>query len=98
MQEVLVYNVLDGDGKKYIDLTEGTTIPTDENGEPIASGTLSTIILCVSAEQAEEIEARSAKGKIKPIGRFEESIDSNTNGFTIGTVGDVVISKDSPEN
>jgi len=83
MSNVLVYNVIDDGGRKYVDQTEGNSAIYNENGEAVESGNLSIITLAVTAEQAEEIEARQAAGQIKIVGRFEESINANTPGKVI---------------
>lgn len=97
LQDVLVYNVIDDGGKKYIDQTEGTTTMINENGEVVESGTLAVVTLAVTGSQAEEIEARLEKGKIKILGRFEESVDTSTPGYILGDYAPVITTPANPE-
>lgn len=97
LQDVLVYNVVDDDGKKYIDQSEGTSTIVDENGEVVESGSLAVVTLAVTGDQAEEIGARLEKGKIKILGRFDESVDSSTAGYTLGEYDSVVSQPANPE-
>lgn len=97
LQDILVYNVVDDTGKKYIDQTENTAL-TNNNGEEVASGTLSIVTLAVTGEQAEQIQARLEKGKIKILGRFEESIDNTTSGYVLGEYSPVVSQTGNPES
>lgn len=83
LQNILVYNVIDDGGGKYVDKTEGASVIMNENGEVVESGELSIITFAVTAEQAEEIEARKKAGDFKVIGRFEDSVDVSTSGKTI---------------
>lgn len=97
MQDILVYNVVDDGERKYIDQTEGTSNIVDENGEVVESGKLETVILAVTPQQAEEIQARLKDGDIKLIGRFSESVDSSTPGYTIGDYKKVPTGNTNPE-
>ena len=83
MQDVLVYNVIDDGGRRYIDKTEGNSVVLNENGEVVESGSLSIVTLAVTAQQAEEIEARKKAGDFKIIGRFEDSLDTSTSGAVV---------------
>lgn len=85
MQDVLVYNVIDDAGKRYIDKTEGNSVILNENGEVVESGNISIVTLAVTSQQAEEIEARAKAGQIKIVGRFEDSLDTSTPGKVITT-------------
>lgn len=83
MQNVLVYNVIDEAGRKYFDQTEGTDAIMNGNGEAAESGNLSIVTLAVTAEQAEEIEARKTVGEFKIVGRFDDSANVTTSGKVI---------------
>lgn len=97
LQDVLVYNVIDDGGRKYIDQTEGTSNLVNENGEVVESGALAVVTLAVTGDQAEEIQARLEKGKIKILGRFEDSVDTSTTGYTLGEYGPVISQNANPE-
>lgn len=98
LQDILVYNVIDDGGKKYIDQTEGTTQVVDENGEVVEGGELAVVTLAVTPEQADEIATRMSAGKINLIGRFDESTQGASNGFTIGDYSKTPVSNSTPEN
>ncbi|CCL32477.1 TPA: hypothetical protein UL242_002383 [Clostridioides difficile] len=98
MQDVLVYNVVDDGGKKYVDQTEGTQSLANEKGEVVESGSLSIVTVAVTAQQAEEIYARHKDGDIGIIGRFKESQDTGTSGYTIGEYKNIKTQESSPEN
>lgn len=98
MSDVLVYNVIDDGGKQYIDQTEGASNVTDADGNTVTSGNVSIITFAVTPEQAEEIQARAKTGSIKLIGRFEESVTTETPGYTIGKSGTVQVAEADPEN
>ena len=95
MQDILVYNVVDDNGKKYVDQTESTGVI---DGEEIESGTLAVVTLAVTGDQAEEIQARMEKGKIKILGRFESSENNETKGYTLGEYGTVSSKNVNPES
>lgn len=97
LQDILVYNVIDDGGRKYVDQTEGSTNIVNENGEVVESGSLAVVTLAVTGDQAEEIIARLEKGKVKMLGRFEDSVDTSTSGFTIGEYGSVSTKPTNPE-
>lgn len=96
MNNVLIYNIIDDGGRRYVDNTEGSS-SVDANGNSIESGNMSTVILAVTPTQAEEINARLKIGTIKFVGRFDESEDSSTSGFTIGSNGTINITETNPE-
>ena len=87
LQDVLVYSVNTGDGYKFVDYSqyspddyiEGEEISVDEKKQD-----LSIITLAVTLEQAEEIEARVNSGKVRFIGRFDDSKSYNTLGYIMG--------------
>ena len=97
MQDVLVYNVLDDGGNRYIDKTEGNTTVVDAEGNPVESGNISMITFALPADKAEELEARLKDGQIKIFGRFDDSSDVKTNGYTIGDYKDVPTHQANPE-
>lgn len=74
MENVLVYKVLTGSGDDYIDHIEH---------EDAAYTTPSTLILAVTPAQLEEIKSRESIGTISFIGRFDDSVDAESNGFTV---------------
>lgn len=99
MKKVLVYNVLDDSGNKYIDTTDGNkTTEKDKDGNTVQNGNVAIVTLAVTPQQAEEIETRLAKGKVKMIGRFSDSNNGSSQGYTIGDYSKVITSKESPEN
>ena len=99
MQDVIVYNVVTANGSDYI--SKSTSRQSSEEGKDIndgeGGGDLATIILAVTGEQAEEILSRLKTGEIKPIGRFFESENYNTNGFTYGNYDSIKTSSADPE-
>lgn len=97
MNDVLIYNIIDDGGRRYIDKTEGSTT-IDANGKAVESGNMSTVILAVTPSQAEEINARLKTGTIKFVGRFAESEDATTSGYKIGKNGSVTVGETNPEN
>ena len=89
MQDVLVYSVTTDDGFRYQDRTDRTkgNVATTEEGEAVSNedtGDLAQITLAVTPGQAEEIATRIAKGSIKVVGRFKESVNQEPAGFIIG--------------
>lgn len=98
MQDVLVYNVIDDGGYQYIDKSEGNSTQVDSDGNVIESGTLTTVTLCVTPEQADEIQTRVNAGTISLVGRFSESVDGASNGFTLGGYDKIATSNSTPEN
>lgn len=98
LQDVLVYNVIDDGGKQYVDQTEGSSTIVNEDGEVVQSGSVSAVTLAVTPEQADEIATRMSAGKINLIGRFEESTQGSSNGFTIGDYSKNPTSNSTPEN
>lgn len=98
LQDVLVYNVIDDGGKKYIDQTEGNSQMLNENGEAVESGEIAVVTLAVTPEQADEIATRMSAGTINLIGRFSESTQGASNGFTIGDYSKTPTSNSTPEN
>lgn len=98
LQDVLVYNVIDDSGKKYVDQTEGTSTIMNEDGEVVESGGIAVVTLAVTPEQADEIATRMTAGKINLVGRFDESTDGSSNGFTIGDYSKNPTSNSTPEN
>lgn len=94
MEDVLVYKVLTSTGDEYVNQTEGPVY--DENGNRISS-TPSIVILAVTADQSEEILARQSTGKIKLVGRFETSQDTETTGYIMGDYGKIYTFYANPE-
>lgn len=74
MENVLVYKVLTSDGSDYKDHIKH---------EDVEYSTPSTLILAVTPSQIEEIKARESLGTISFIGRFDDSVDAESKGFTI---------------
>ena len=74
MENVLIYKVLTSDGQDYIDYIEH-----DDALYSIPS----TIILAVTPSQIEEIKARESLGNISFIGRFADSTDAESEGFSV---------------
>lgn len=100
LQDVIVYNVVTANGTNYVSKSE-SEIATNGKGKSIETGEgggdLSTIILAVTAEQAEEILARQKTGEVRPIGRFIDSENYNTSGFTYGASENINTSATDPE-
>lgn len=99
LQDVLVWNVTTGDGYKFVPKNQYSktelTAKTEEyeGGEKIEvspnEGELKVVTLMVTLEQAEEINARLNTGKIKLIGRFDESESYETLGYVLGEYGKI---------
>ena len=98
MQDILVYNVIDEGGLQYIDKSEGASGQLDKDGNEIQSGSICVVTLCVTSEQADEIQARLNSGAISLVGRFDESVNSSSNGFTVGGYKNVPTTNSTPEN
>lgn len=98
MQDVLVYNVIDDGGYQYVDKSEGNTSQLDSDGNEVQSGNICVVTLCVTSEQADEIQARLNSGAISLVGRFDESVNSSSNGYTIGGYTSIQTSNSTPEN
>lgn len=94
MEDVLVYKVLTSGGDEYVNQTQGPVY--DENGNRISS-TPAIVILAVTADQSEEILARQSTGKIKLVGRFETSKDTDTTGYVMGDYGKIYTFYANPE-
>lgn len=94
MEDVLVYKVLTSDGDEYINQTNGPVY--DKDGNRITSSP-SIIILAVTADQAEEIQTRMSEGSVKIVGRFEDSEDVETTGYTMGDYGKIFTYYANPE-
>lgn len=87
IQNVLIYSVTTDDGYKYIDRsqrTEGEITDDALSSGNESSGTIQTITLAVTPDQAEEIVARKQSGEIQVIGRFVDGEDQDTPGYVIG--------------
>lgn len=99
LQDVLVWNVVTGDGYKYVPKNQysKTELAAEtekyEGGEKIEispnEGELKIVTLMVTLEQAEEINARLNTGKIRLIGRFDESESYETLGYVLGDYGKI---------
>jgi pilus assembly protein CpaB len=74
MENVLIYKVLTSDGQDYIDHIEH---------EDALYSVPATIILAVTPAQIEEIKSRESLGTISFIGRFAESEDAESEGFSV---------------
>lgn len=96
MQGVLVDSVTTKDGFEFVGHTQvrksaisqgdsesGDTTDSSETYE----GDIGIITLAVPIDKIEEILARSEMGKIRVVGRYEESIDSESPGYLIGING-----------
>lgn len=100
MQDVIVFNVIDDSGKEYVDNTETTKSSSDSSSSSSSSSSstsIANVILAVKTDQVEEIEARLNSGKITVVGRFSDSVNSATNGYTIGNSDKVKVSDTNPE-
>lgn len=89
LQDISVYSVTTKDGYKFIDhSTYVQGYIGNENAQEIdidaVSDELAVITLAVTLEQAEEIEARMSKGKVRLLGRFENSESYETLGYVLG--------------
>ena len=89
LQDISVYSVTTKDGYKFIDhSTYVQGYVGNENAQEIdidaVSDELAVITLAVTLEQAEEIEARMSKGKVRLLGRFENSESYETLGYVLG--------------
>ena len=99
LQDVLVYNVVDDGGRRYVDQTEGNELKGDEDSnKPNKSGELKIITLAVTSQQAEEVYARLEAGKIGIVGRFDGSSDNNTKGYTVGNYSKITTGDTDPES
>jgi pilus assembly protein CpaB len=102
LQGVLVYEVNTGDGYKFLDKSyiteaEAKTSTKQEITASSTSSEISILTLLVTPEQAEEIAVRRRVGTIELLGRFEESIDSKTLGFTYGEGSEMKVGSRSVE-
>lgn len=88
MKDVLVYSVNTDDGYKYINKASNVKGEVYEEGEDIdtegESGSIGSITLAVTLQQAEEISSRMKTGDIQIVGRFDESVDYETSGYVNG--------------
>ena len=74
MENVLIFKVLTSDGADYVDHIKH---------EDVDYTTPATIILAVTPSQIEEIKARESLGEVSFIGRFSESVDAESDGFSV---------------
>ena len=74
MENVLIYKILTGNGEEYKDFIEHEEA---EFSQP------TTIILALTPSQIEEIKSRESIGQISFIGRFDDSVDADSEGYTI---------------
>lgn len=97
LQDIYVYSVNTGDGYRFIDhsnISKGSQVDdAASDGEKIDvsadSDEIELITLAVTLEQAEEIVTRMNSGKIKIIGRFDDSKPYDTLGFVLGAYDNV---------
>lgn len=90
LQNIMVFNVATGDGYRFDDhshIAKGE-IPEGLEGEEITtsgdSDEIAVLTLAVTLDQAEEILTRMQSGKVKVVGRFNESESYETLGFVLG--------------
>lgn len=83
LQDVLVHNVITRDGTPYVDRTS-EEIGEEEEEQEGDYGQMAVMTLAVTLDQAEEINARSAKGQISMVARFSDSETYETLGFVLG--------------
>lgn len=102
LQDVMVYSVATKDGYKFVDhsrFAPGEVNSSD--GEKIdieaSSDEIAVITLAVSLQQAEEIEARMSKGKVRFIGRFDNSETYETLGYVLGDYAKIFSGQASAE-
>ncbi len=95
MQEVTIYKTLTSEGfktTKRADRFSGEQISgmdtSDESVKP-DSGGISTLLIIVTPEQAEEIKTRQSKGSITIVKRFEQSETHESLGYVMGNYGKV---------
>lgn len=91
MKDVMIYNATTAEGYQYKDKTEGSknNSVANEDGSvksqaPEDNGELAQVILAVTLEQAEQINVRLKTGKVKLIGRFDDSQSYDTTGYIQG--------------
>lgn len=94
LQEVIVYDVLNGDGFKYVNRADRypgqlTTKIDGVDTTLVDNGQMAYLLLIVSPEEAEEIKTREATGDITVVKRFDESETHETLGYIIGNYGKV---------
>ncbi|MBQ3421479.1 MAG: hypothetical protein IJH34_07380, partial [Romboutsia sp.] len=82
MQDVLVYNVTTGEGFQYVSHSQikKSELANEENTD-IANEDFSPISLvtfAVPIDDAEELLARINSGTVQIVGRFEESVDTDS--------------------
>lgn len=91
MQNVLVYDVLSSAGESYIKPEDRPAITIDPNNEKSAElaeaeierrSDVVMVILAVTPEQYEEIRNRTRTGEVDLVGRFENSVNVETKGYS----------------
>lgn len=94
MQDVTIYKTLTSSGyktTKRADRFSGEQISGVDTAEDVQadSGGISTLLIIVTPEQAEEIKAREKTGDITIAKRFEQSETHETLGYVMGNYGKV---------
>lgn len=97
LQDIYVYSVNTGDGYRFVDHSDiakgsqedGTVTEGEEIDVSAESNEIELITLAVTLEQSEEITTRMNSGKIKIIGRFDDSEPYETLGFVLGAYENV---------
>ena len=94
MQDVYIYDVIGGNGFKYIYKTDryNGELPTGVNVSDVATAdnnSISYLLLIVSPEEAEEIKTRERVGDITVVKRFDETETHDTLGYVIGNYGKI---------
>ena len=94
LQDVIIYEVLNSSGFKYVqraDRYSGEVATNIDASDPttVDDGSMATIIIVVSPEEAEEIKTRDTAGDITVLKRFDESETHDTLGYIIGNYGKI---------
>lgn len=88
MQDIPVFSVNTGEGFVFTDHSDKYDSAEMEDLEisekEYSEGDLGILTLALTLEQSEELEARLSSGKVRVVGRFEESTNYDTLGYVIG--------------
>lgn len=84
MQDVLIYSVNTSEGYQYEDRSDYSKDDYTEEKSSNDKQNIQSITLAVTLEQAEEIEVRTNTGKVRLLGRFDDSKTYNTLGYVLG--------------
>lgn len=96
LQDIVVYEVLNGSGYKYAERAtryEGEAAKNLDISNPeevnVDSGNIKTVLIIVTPEQAEQIKVRMSVGTVNILKRFDESETHDTLGYVLGNYGKV---------